>query len=74
MENGNIEKLKNLEKNVELIRDNHLPHIQDSIQGIKIDLIKTRTDVAWIKRFFWIIATTSIGALITGIIQLIINK
>ncbi|MHB8710173.1 MAG: hypothetical protein ACYC6X_01310 [Minisyncoccota bacterium] len=40
------------------------------------DLTKVSTDVDWLKRFFWIIATASVGGLITAIINLLltINK
>jgi hypothetical protein len=63
------ERLQRLENTVNDIKDNHLAHIQT-------DLTKVGTDVDWLKRFFWIIATASIGGLITAIINLLltINK
>lgn len=30
-----------------------------------------QTDVAWLKRFFWIVATSSVGGLATGILNLL---
>lgn len=45
------------------IKDNHLAHIQT-------DLNKTTTDVSWLMRYHWIIATASIGALVAGIVSI----
>ena len=63
------ERLDRVEKTVNEIKDNHLSHIQ-------ADLTKVTTDVDWLKRFFWVIATASVGGLITAIINLLltINK
>lgn len=63
------ERLDRVEKTVNEIKDNHLAHIQT-------ELTKVSTDVDWLKRFFWIIATASIGGLVTAIINLLltINK
>lgn len=63
------ERLDRVEKTVNEIKDNHLPHIQT-------ELTKVGTDVDWLKRFFWIVATASVGGLITAIINLLltINK
>ena len=63
------ERLDRVEKTVNEIKENHLSHIQN-------DLTKVSTDVDWLKRFFWIIATASVGGLITAVINLLltINK
>ena len=60
------ERLDRVEKAVNEIKDNHLVHIHNKI-------IKVVTDVDWLKRFFWIIATASIGGLVAALINLIIN-
>ena len=63
------ERLDRVEKTVNEIKANHLVHLQT-------DMTKVSTDVDWLKRFFWIIATASVGGLITVIINLLltINK
>jgi len=63
------ERLDRVEKTVNEIKENHLVHLQT-------DLTKVSTDVDWLKRFFWIIATASIGGLIAGLLNLLltINK
>lgn len=63
------ERLDRVEKTVNEIKDNHLAHMQT-------ELTKVGTDVDWLKRFFWIIATASIGGLIAAILNLLltINK
>lgn len=60
------DRLNRLEQSVNEIKDNHLPHLQT-------DLTKVSTDVDWLKRFFWIIATASIGGLIAAILNLLIT-
>jgi hypothetical protein len=57
---------------IRLIRENHLAHIQASVATIDKQLTKNTTDTDWIKRFFWIVATTSIAGMLTGIMNLII--
>jgi hypothetical protein len=60
------ERLDRVEKAVIEIKDNHLVHLHTN-------LTKVGTDVDWLKRFFWIIATASIGGLIAAIINLLIT-
>ena len=60
------ERLNRVEKSVNEIKDNHLVHIQT-------DLSKVSTDVDWLKRFFWIIATASIGGLVAALINLLLT-
>ena len=60
------ERLDRVEKAVNEIKDNHLVHMQN-------DLTKVGTDVDWLKRFFWILATASVGGLITALINLLVT-
>ena len=60
------ERLDRVEKAVNEIKDNHLVHMQT-------DLTKVGTDVDWLKRFFWILATASVGGLITALINLLVT-
>jgi hypothetical protein len=60
------ERIDRVEKSVNEIKDNHLVHIATK-------LMKVSTDVDWLKRFFWIIATASVGGLIAALINLIIS-
>jgi len=56
---------------VKEIKDNHLDHLKGDVNDIKISLSKNSTDTDWLKRFFFIVAGASIGALVTGILTLI---
>jgi len=60
------ESLDMLRIDVSKMKDNHLQHLETDMADVK-------TDVAWLKRFFWIVITASVGALATGIINLMIN-
>ena len=53
---------------IDKIRDNHLAHIQESMGRLQIDSSSLTSDVAWLKKFFWVIATASMGSLITVIV------
>lgn len=59
-------RLDHLEKDVADIKNNHLPHIDAK-------LTRVGTDVDWLKRFFWIVATASIGGLIATLLNLLIT-
>ena len=56
-------RLDNIEKSVKVI-NHELGEVKTELTGIK-------TDVAWLKKFFFIIAGASLGALITGILTLL---
>lgn len=60
------ERLDRVEKTVNEIKDNHLVHLQTN-------MTKVSTDVDWLKRFFWVIATASVGGLIAALINLLIT-
>src|SRR3990167_3198168 len=48
------------------------PNDKESKEEIK-DGIKTQSDVEWLKKFFWVIATASVGGLIAGIMNLLLK-
>lgn len=58
------QRIENIEQDIAKIKENHLSHIE-------IDLAKTSVNVDWLMKFFWIVASASIGSLITGIITLL---
>jgi hypothetical protein len=43
--------------------------INDEMGDIKEDMAKVKTDLDWLKRFFWIIAASSIGTLIAELMK-----
>lgn len=63
--------IKNSEQDRRLEKvEGHIETTNKEMGEVKTDVAKIKTDVCWLKRFFWIVATSSIGALIVGIIQL----
>ena len=58
-------RLENVEK--------HISVINDELGDVKTDIAEVKTDVAWLKRTYWIVVSASIGALIAGLINIIIN-
>ena len=63
-------RISELSVAVENIRDNHLAHIGADIGALKIQTEKTQTNQEWLMRYHWITATASIGAVITGLVNL----
>lgn len=53
------------------IKDNHLAHIQNDMNGMRVDLTRVTESVAWLKQYHWLVVGSSIGALITGVFNLI---
>ena len=47
------------------IRENHFVHLSAAVT-------KVTNDVEWLSRFFWIVATASVGGLIAGVMNLVI--
>ena len=60
------EDVKQLRDILENLRSNHFAHLSKDVSEVK-------TDVAWLKQFFWIIAGASIGGLATGVMNLILK-
>lgn len=51
--------------------ETHIANTNREIGDIKIDLAEVKTDVSWLKRYFWIVVAASVGALVTGLINLL---
>ena len=58
-------RIGDLEKKVDAVFD-HIAKTNEELGQIK-------TDTEWLKRFFWIVATASIGGLIGALINLIVT-
>ena len=67
-------RFDNIGKTLDTIKDNHLAHIEKSMNGIENSHIELKTNTEWLLRFFWIIATASIGGLITSVFTLLKYK
>lgn len=47
----------------------HIKVINDEMGYVKNKMTEIKTDVSWLKKFFWIVATASIASLITQLIK-----
>ena len=52
------------------LQDQRLSNIEEHIETINKEMGCIKTDVSWLKKFIWIIASASIGGLIAGILNL----
>lgn len=51
--------------------EKHLEIANSEMGVIKVDLAEVKTNVNWLMRFFWVVSTSSVGGLITGVLNLI---
>lgn len=61
-------------------QDRRIGDLEKKMDGVFGHIAKTneemghiKTDVSWIKRFFWIVATSAIGGLIAALLNLLIT-
>lgn len=64
--NGNLEKWIR-EVNTKL--DNHLDHVADDFTEINKSIAQIATDLAWLKKFFWIVATGVLGGIVATVMS-----
>lgn len=55
------------------VKDNHIAHLQMGINSLDNRFGKIETDVDWLKRAFWAVFGSSIGALIVGMVNLLVK-
>ncbi len=46
----------------------------DNIAKIDISLSQVQTDIAWMKQWFWLLASTSLGAVTMGVINFLTKR
>ena len=51
--------------------EKHIETTNKEMGDVKIDLAQVKSDVGWLKKSYWIIATASIGGLVAAVINLI---
>ena len=69
LENGDKVKLEYIQRDIEQLKISY-KILNDHSGVVNSNVREIKTDVAWLKRFFWIVATAAIGSLVTAIIQL----
>lgn len=57
-------------KHIAIIND-EMGDMRDKQEEIRIDMAKIKTDLTWLKKFFWIVAGSSVGALLANVLQLL---
>jgi hypothetical protein len=83
----NLRHVEGVHQELKLMRENHLHHIQQATEtqarsqieterrlgDINILSTKTAVNQEWLLKYHWIVATTSIGALVTSLLNLIMK-
>ena len=53
--------------------EGHIEVINGELGDVKTKLAKVSTDVSWLKKTYWIVVSASVGALIAGLINILIR-
>jgi len=61
---------KDLEKDITQLY-NHAEIANREMGEVKTTMAIIKNDVAWLKKFFWVVASSAIGALGTGLLNLL---
>jgi len=54
--------------------EEHYSTFNNEMGEVKQGLAEVKTDVSWLKKYFWIVTTASIGALVAGIINILLSR
>ena len=49
-----------------------LGNVEDKLSRLNTKIATIQTDMDWIKKFFWIVATASIGGLVTTLLSVLL--
>lgn len=63
------ERINGMEGHIE-IANKEMGELRDGINKVDTKVEKVAGDVDWLKRFFWIIATSSIGSLVAALFNI----
>ena len=66
--------MDSFEKQCMVSNTKHIEVLNEEMGQVRDRLTKIETNLDWLMKYFWIIATSSIGALVTGVITLISKK
>lgn len=68
---ADAQKFTEINDTLKIMKENHLAHIEKSVNSIENSHIALKTNTEWLLKFFWIIAGASVGGLVTSIFNLI---
>lgn len=72
MPTKNNNKYQNSQQDTRLCGvEEHIEIINHELGSVKTDVAQIKTDIDWLKRFFFIVATSSVGALIASLFNLL---
>jgi len=57
-------------RRIKVVEDHQIKY-NEEMGEVQRDLAVVRTDVSWLKKYFWVVIVSSTGALTTAIINLI---
>ena len=65
-----MNKTQDIEKDVEKLYA-HADIANREMGVVRTDLATVKNDVSWLKKFFWIVATSSVGSFLGAVWQLL---
>jgi hypothetical protein len=68
--NGETGELRDIIKEIKTDLTEKATKNADNIASINVKMSQVQNDVDWIKKTYWLVASSAIGALITGVVNL----
>ncbi len=68
-----IKELKNENKELRVFVNNHITDNTKAMNAFRVEVTEVKTDVGWLKKNYWIVASASIAAGIAGIANILIK-
>ena len=68
-----IKELRDENKELRKLVNNHITDNTKAMNAFRIEVTEIKTDVSWLKKNYWVIATASAGAFFAAIANLIIR-
>lgn len=62
--------LEEMSKKMKIMEENHLTHIQDSMQTFAEKITIATINIEWLMKTYWIVVTSAVGGFIASLIKL----
>ena len=67
-------KIEELERDKEKLKEDfyrHMSRFNGEMGDVRMTVGEIKTDVDWLKKTYWIVATSAVGALVVGLLNLL---
>ena len=65
--------VKDNAKNITEIKDNHLAHLKEDVNDLRVTVEGVKTDVSWLKQNHWKVVMTIVMSIVVSLIGAVIS-